>query len=192
MCHTLSKDVFRQPHWPYFHFSILLSLIFVREMPVGFLHNNRMARDATQAFILKFTTTIATEHCSKPINREFQGDYNDYTTMSTSYYDVDAILAEEELIPCTTLFEFSHLQHLDPDASIGLSRKKKANYLPENSRIKLPMWAVEKWANLGFVRLQLPRHYGRKARQRLEADPGDADLRYVPQLCMEWVWNIHQ
>ncbi|KAL3940245.1 MAG: hypothetical protein SGBAC_005180 [Bacillariaceae sp.] len=103
--------------------------------------------------------------------------------MSTSYYDVDSILAEEELIPCTTLFEFSHLQHLDPDASIGLQRHKagdkkiEANYLPENSRIKLPLWAVRKWANLGFVRLQLPRHYGRKARERLEADPGDADLR---------------
>ena len=91
--------------------------------------------------------------------------------MSTPYYDVDAILAEEELIPCTTLFDFSHLQELDPD---GGCRKK---YLPENSRVKLPLWAVEKWANLGFVRLQLPRHYGRKARERLEADPGDADLR---------------
>ena len=100
--------------------------------------------------------------------------------MPTSYYDVDAILAEEELIPCTTLFEFSHLQHLDPDASIGgrkVGGKKKTNYLEEGSRIKLPLWALEKWANLGFVRLQLPRHYGRKARERLEADPGDADLR---------------
>lgn len=97
--------------------------------------------------------------------------------MPTSYYDVDAILAEEELIPCTTLFEFSHLQHLDPDASIGHLTKTKSKYLAENSRIKLPLWAVEKWANLGFVRLQLPRHYGRKARERLEADPGDADLR---------------
>ncbi|CAJ1962409.1 unnamed protein product [Cylindrotheca closterium] len=103
--------------------------------------------------------------------------------MPTSYFDVDAILAEEELIPCTTLFEFSHLKHLDPDASIGggrssSSKKSRAkNYLEENSRIKLPLWALEKWANLGFVRLQLPRHYGRKARERLEADPGDADLR---------------
>jgi GINS complex subunit 3 len=89
----------------------------------------------------------------------------------SSYYDLDAILAEEELIPCTTLFDFSHLAHLDPDA------RSKTSYLQENSRIKMPLWAVEKWAMLGFVRLSLPRHYGRKARERLEADPGDADLR---------------
>ena len=27
----------------------------------------------------------------------------------SSYYDIDAILAEEELVPCTTNFDFSHL-----------------------------------------------------------------------------------
>ena len=116
---------------------------------------------------------------------------------SSSYYDIDAILAEEELIPCTTLFDFSHLAHLDPDgthdhhrlrtaAKDGLdsgsakirSASRRGTFLPENSRIKVPLWAVEKWALLGFVRLQLPRHYGRKARERYDADPGDADLRY--------------
>jgi GINS complex subunit 3 len=92
--------------------------------------------------------------------------------MTSSYYDIDAILAEEELVPCTTLFDFSHLAHLDPDA------RHHETHLPEASRIKMPLWAMEKWAMLGFVRLSLPRHYGRKARERLEADPGDADLRY--------------
>ena len=33
----------------------------------------------------------------------------------SSYYDIDAILAEEELIPVTNLLDFSHLVHLDPD-----------------------------------------------------------------------------
>lgn len=112
-------------------------------------------------------------------------------TSSTSYYDIDTILAEEELIPCTTLFDFSHLAHLDPDGgtqqhqqqlekvrSSTSSSRTTTDYLPESSRIKIPLWAVEKWAMLGFVRLQLPRHYGRKARERYDADPGDADLRY--------------
>lgn len=144
-----------------------------------------------------------------------------------SYYDIDAILAEEELVPCTTLFDFSHLAHLDPDNYGRFNSNKRhrnnnnnnnrrrgrhnsngngntdydndfhdtdniddhddndddndilvdANYLPENSRIKLPMWAIDQWAMLGFVRLSLPRHYGRRARERLEADPGDANLR---------------
>jgi hypothetical protein len=103
-----------------------------------------------------------------------------------SYYDIDGILAEEELIPCTTLFEFSHLGDLDPDGTHHQQQQQKGQhetnvgtFLPENSRIKIPLWAVEKWAMLGFVRLQLPRHYGRRARERYDADPGDANLRYV-------------
>jgi len=110
--------------------------------------------------------------------------------MPQSYYDIDAILAEEELVPCTTLFEFSHLADLDPDGTHHRQQQQQQNeddnghghgessaYLPENSRIKIPLWAVEKWATLGFVRLQLPRHYGRRARERYDADPGDANLR---------------
>jgi hypothetical protein len=97
------------------------------------------------------------------------------------YYDVDAILAEEELVPCCTLFDFSYLSHLDPDVASdhnnGKSNSKHLRYLPENSRVKIPLWAVEKWAMLGYVRLSLPRHYGRKARERLEADPSEVDLR---------------
>jgi hypothetical protein len=108
------------------------------------------------------------------------------STMNTPcYYDIDDILAQEELIPCTTLFDFSHLAQLDPDA------RHEKHYLPEGSRIKLPLWAMEKWAMLGFVRLSLPRHYGRKARERLEADPADADLRYVLERGMERVTSFY-
>jgi hypothetical protein len=97
-----------------------------------------------------------------------------------SYYDIDEILAEEELIPCTNLFDFSHLAHLDPDL-VG-----SMHYLPESSQVKLPLWAMEKWAMLGFVRMSLPRHFGRKARERLEADPAQADLRYVRLVCVRY------
>jgi len=91
----------------------------------------------------------------------------------SSYYDIDTILAEEELIPSTTLFDFSHLAPLDPDA------RHRESHLPEGTQIKMPLWALEKWSALGYVRMSLPRHFSRKARERLEADPGDADLRYV-------------
>ena len=90
---------------------------------------------------------------------------------SSSYYDIEDILAEEELLPCNTLFDFSHLAHLDEELP-----PDKA-FLPEGSRIKMPLWAINKWAMLGFVRVSLPKHYGRKARERLDADPGDAELR---------------
>ena len=135
-----------------------------------------------------------------------------------SYYDIDTILAEEELVPCTTLLQCRHLAHLDPDylshapvqpqdeedhdysadaaagkrqrggaksASSKTGKRSRssassvARHLPEGSRIKMPLWSVDKWSNLGFVRLGLPRHFGRNARERLQADPSVADLRYV-------------
>ncbi|KAG7362859.1 Gins complex like protein [Nitzschia inconspicua] len=110
----------------------------------------------------------------------------------TSYYDIDAILAEEELIPCQTNFEFNLLASLDPDGvhhhhhhhhrkqqseRNGKKYEDDSDYLPENSRIKIPLWVAKRWAMTNFVRLQVPRHYGRKARERYDADPGDADLR---------------
>lgn len=93
---------------------------------------------------------------------------------ANNYYDIDAFLAEEELIPCTTLFDFSHLSHLDPDLD-----EEEQHHLPENSRIKMPLWALDKWAPLGFVRMSLPRHFNRKSRERLEAEPAEVDIRYV-------------
>ena len=137
-----------------------------------------------------------------------------------SYYDIDTILAEEELVPCTTLLQCRHLAHLDPDYlthapvqpqddedhdySADAAGKRQrggakttgkrsrsgassvARHLPEGSRIKMPLWSVDKWSNLGFVRLGLPRHFGRNARERLQADPSVADLRYVALWALNW------
>lgn len=93
--------------------------------------------------------------------------------MSSGYYNLDAILAEEELVPCTTNFDFSYLSHLDPDRSDDGN-----HYLPENTKIKMPVWSISKWADLGFCKISsLPRHYGRKARELLDADAKSVDLR---------------
>lgn len=88
-----------------------------------------------------------------------------------NYYDIDAILAEEEVLPCTNLFEFSHLAHLDPDMPA------KEDYLPEGSRLKMPLWSIEKWSTLGYIRSSMPKHFGRSARGRLVMDPTHANLR---------------
>lgn len=104
----------------------------------------------------------------------------------SKYYDLDHILAQEELVPCTTLFDFSYLSHLDPDNHVvdsvnandeNAPKPRRNHVLAENSRIKVPLWAVEKWAMLGYVRVSLPRHFNTKARERLEADPSEVDLR---------------
>lgn len=106
-----------------------------------------------------------------------------------SYYDIDTILAEEELIQIRPSFPFSHLSHLDPESS---SRKRRrvdkenvgnttrhsyeSTALEEGTKIKLPLWAVDRWAVLGFVKVTLPGIYGSKMKERLLADPVSVDL----------------
>jgi len=116
--------------------------------------------------------------------------------MTSLYYDIDSILAEEELIPVTTLLDFHYLSHLDPDCDhrqpmnvTPTDRIRKITPdeerqdqlskegLPEGTRFKMPLWSIQKWSELSFVRLGLPRHFCRRARERLEADPGAVDLR---------------
>mmetsp|Transcript_9191 Transcript_9191/g.11509 ORF Transcript_9191/g.11509 Transcript_9191/m.11509 type:complete len:367 (+) Transcript_9191:299-1399(+) len=163
---------------------------------------------------------------------------------SSSYYDIDAILAEEELVPINNRFDFSHLAHLDPDyvhpksptsimspsasysqqdnddddgsskkyfadednlggvdgdTSISTSRTKsdrrrkrqlrntskgsqqqqqqQHHTLPENTRVKMPLWSILKWCELGFIDFNLPKHFGRRGREKLDVDPVSVNLR---------------
>lgn len=109
-----------------------------------------------------------------------------------SYYDIDDILSQEELVPVNNLLDFTYLASLDPDFDPKSSRaplsenesdddtaKKTDRYLKEGTRFKMPLWSIEKWAEVGFVRTSLPKHFGRKARERYDADPVSVDLRYV-------------
>ena len=141
--------------------------------PILSVETNYITKNANgNLIVFQDVTILLSSHRGNPIRSLSYSLYILYNTdMPSSYYDIDAILAEEELVPCSTLFDFTYLSHLDPDLS------EKEHFLPESSRIKMPLWSVEKWAMLGFVRLSLPRHYGRKARERLEADPAEADLR---------------
>jgi len=97
----------------------------------------------------------------------------------SSYYDIDDFLAEEEAVPCTNFFDFSYLSHLDPDNNtVGAAAAgEKHHHLPKNSKIKMPLWSLHKWAELGYVRLQLPKQYNRRARELLAADPAHVALR---------------
>ena len=95
---------------------------------------------------------------------------------SSSYYDLDATLAEEELVPCYTNFDFSFLARLDPEFHPE-DEDSNNGILKENCKLKMPVWAMTKWAPLGYVKMVLPRIYGRKAREKMEADPLQVDLR---------------
>jgi hypothetical protein len=107
--------------------------------------------------------------------------------MTGSYYDLDDILSEEELVPCYTNFDFTYLAKLNPDyhpdddyynGGDG-SGGTTPNILAENCKIKIPIWAMKEWAPKGWVKMVLPRIYGRKAQEKLEADPLQVDLVYV-------------
>jgi hypothetical protein len=117
-------------------------------------------------------------------------NYNSYQ----HYYNVDSIRAEDWLIPCTTQFDFTYLSHLDPNLSPGDKENNgktlgvqqaslSTDYLPDKSRIQLPLWALRPWSTAGYVRLHLPnRLYGPKTRDKLlassasegNAEPGGA------------------
>eukprot|EP00814_Leptocylindrus_danicus_P008510 CAMPEP_0116032256 /NCGR_PEP_ID=MMETSP0321-20121206/18050_1 /TAXON_ID=163516 /ORGANISM="Leptocylindrus danicus var. danicus, Strain B650" /LENGTH=256 /DNA_ID=CAMNT_0003507635 /DNA_START=362 /DNA_END=1132 /DNA_ORIENTATION=+ len=115
------------------------------------------------------------------------------------YYDIDDILAEDQQIPCTTQFDFVGLSHLDESsvAPIGSrKRKQKRDVLPEGSRLKLPLWAVEKWGELNFIRTRLPKLHCRRSREQLVSDPASADLRargerYVQAGILVCDWTEH-
>ena len=112
-----------------------------------------------------------------------------------SYYDIDTILAEEELLTVKPSFAFAHLAHLDPE-SHRLNRKRRReesttdkdstskssrgshHHLPEGTKIKMPLWAVDRWAMLGFVKIPtLPKHYRQSMKERLMAAPVEMNLR---------------
>jgi hypothetical protein len=103
-----------------------------------------------------------------------------------SYYNIDAILAEEELIPVSPLFDFEYLAHLDPDYNhtnnVSQDKtnpsvtKKTRNILTEGTRLKMPLWSIKKWAETGFVKMVLPRHFGKRMQERLRADAVSVDL----------------
>ncbi|KAL3790300.1 hypothetical protein HJC23_002926 [Cyclotella cryptica] len=115
------------------------------------------------------------------------------TQTMPSYYDIDTILAEEELIQIRPSFPFSHLSHLDPEhrsrkrrrvdkENVGNANRGSSvvgtapHVLEEGAKIKMPMWAVDRWVVLGFVTVTLPGVYGRKMKERLQADPVSVDL----------------
>ncbi|KAL7556062.1 hypothetical protein ACA910_001579 [Epithemia clementina (nom. ined.)] len=98
---------------------------------------------------------------------------------ANQYYDLDAILADEELIPCVTQDDFSYLADLDPDASVA---ENKRNFLKQYTKLKLPLWAVESWAILGYCRCSFPRVFNNISREQyLLSNSNDASLNPLPR-----------
>lgn len=80
------------------------------------------------------------------------------------YYDIDDFLSQEDLVPVATEdITFDTLGHLKKDVD-------KID-LPPKTRLLLPVWAIEKWTSLKFIKLRLPKRYAQAAREAISADP---------------------
>lgn len=88
----------------------------------------------------------------------------------SSYYSIDAICAEETLVP-------AHLTHgctgvgtiIDPSSDVG--------DLAPGTRVDLPLWMVSGMAQRNMVQVELPIFYGNKMRRKMKAGAGCEDLR---------------
>lgn len=84
-------------------------------------------------------------------------------SIAPRYYDVDDFLSQEELVPVSTNLDFVSLGHLKKDL--------ETKDLPENTRLVLPVWALDKWTKNKFVKLRIPKRYAQPAREAIVADP---------------------
>ncbi len=55
--------------------------------------------------------------------------------------------------------------------------KFKECKLKEGTRFKMPLWSIREWATTGLVHVSFPKHYGRRAREKISAEPTKIDLR---------------
>ncbi|KAI7872835.1 hypothetical protein BDF14DRAFT_1749232 [Spinellus fusiger] len=89
------------------------------------------------------------------------------------YYDIDSILAENIKIPCTLNHDFGPNVNL---SGLGTESKKA-------SHLELPFWMAKPMAQLtlpstgeNLIALAIPRSYGRRIRNNLNASPTHVDL----------------
>lgn len=89
------------------------------------------------------------------------------------YYDLDSILADEAMVPCTLSYGCTGVGTvIDPSSD--------AADLPPGARVDLPLWMVPVMARRGLAQVGLPPAYGDAMRRKLRAGPGCEDLHRCP------------
>ena len=87
----------------------------------------------------------------------------------SKYLDLDAILAEDERVPCKFLVDAEHLGHLHPTVS--------EEDLPKDVVVELPLWLGKAFSDRNMVKIEMPKHYGSKMRDAILAGASAVDLR---------------
>jgi hypothetical protein len=103
---------------------------------------------------------------------------------NSRYYDIDDFLADEELLPCTTMYDFTLLAHLKADegsttittagsasSNNNHTNSNKDRNLAGNTKLQMPIWTLREWARLNYVKIKLPKKYSATARDSVKADP---------------------
>ncbi|TPX42841.1 hypothetical protein SeMB42_g04967 [Synchytrium endobioticum] len=90
---------------------------------------------------------------------------------ASDYYDIEAILADQQRVPCF----FSY-----PVPGYGFLDGNNDADLPPNTRVELPYWMAETLAIREWVEIDLPKYYQVKVRNDLKASPTVVNLY---QLC---------
>ncbi|KAE9365794.1 GINS complex, Psf3 component [Stipitochalara longipes BDJ] len=91
-----------------------------------------------------------------------------------SYYDIDAILTDNQKVPCTFNLTLPQLGYLD---------STPGRPLPSGTKVDLPLWLAERLAvsqltpQTSLITLDLPPSLSPRVMNALKADPKSVDLR---------------
>ncbi|RUP47167.1 hypothetical protein BC936DRAFT_146059 [Jimgerdemannia flammicorona] len=90
--------------------------------------------------------------------------------MGDDYYNIDAILADQQKLPCIFKCDVKGLGYLDGNNDVDLRR---------DTKVELPFWLVETLAKAPdlFEVAGLPKYYGTRVRSALNASPTSIDFR---------------
>eukprot|EP01135_Chromosphaera_perkinsii_P007619 Nk52_evm75s914 gene=Nk52_evmTU75s914 len=88
--------------------------------------------------------------------------------MTSNYYDLNAILAEELSVGCTFRISASNLGHFDQGSD--------NIHLEEGTNVELPLWLASILRKRNMVDMDTPNIFGPKYRASLKADASTVDL----------------
>eukprot|EP00607_Mallomonas_marina_P008682 CAMPEP_0182423056 /NCGR_PEP_ID=MMETSP1167-20130531/8958_1 /TAXON_ID=2988 /ORGANISM="Mallomonas Sp, Strain CCMP3275" /LENGTH=196 /DNA_ID=CAMNT_0024601677 /DNA_START=127 /DNA_END=714 /DNA_ORIENTATION=- len=86
-----------------------------------------------------------------------------------SFLDIDQILAEDERLPCVFSVEAKDLGFLDPSIH--------SDDLPAHSKVDLPLWLAQTFAEKNMIEIDIPKHYGKYMRDEIMAGPANLRLK---------------
>jgi GINS complex subunit 3 len=104
---------------------------------------------------------------------------------------LDQLLSDEERVPCVFKCDVPDLGFLDTSNTFhshyhqlqgNQQQGAGSNHdLPEGSKVELPLWLARELARYNFVTIELPKHYGRKMRDTINASALNLNLKeYSP------------